>query len=372
MLMAPESNKYQAVIFHDYFAINGGGEKLVQTLAEALDTEIYGGFVTANFQRYGGDNKTNIHSLGARQGFVPLQILSLIYHWRHMPQRPQSRQIIYSGVYAPLAVHQFGDRHNILYCHTPPRFIYDQRQFYLQQLSLPQQWLFHTLSHYFRQHYETAVQQMDIIIANSRHIQQRIQHYLGMKAKVIYPPCDTQAFQFDDSEDYYLSTARLDKLKRIDIIIQAFKQMPDKKLIVCSGGPELPALQRLARDHDNIHFTGWLSHKRLSALINRCLATIYIPKNEDFGISPIESMAAGKPVIGVNEGGLRETLIDEQTGFLMDYENEQQLTQRLVQTVQQLDRQRALQMRRACEQRAQDFSRQKFIDNMQALLRCTQ
>ena len=94
----------------------------------------------------------------------------------------------------------------------------------------------------------------------------------------------------------------------MDLIVKAFKKMPDKRLVVVSGGADMPGIKQIAEESPNIEVLGWISEARLCDLMGRCIATIYIPRDEDFGISPVESMAAGKPVIGVQEGGLLETV----------------------------------------------------------------
>jgi glycosyltransferase involved in cell wall biosynthesis len=145
----------------------------------------------------------------------------------------------------------------------------------------------------------------------------RLKKYLDVESEVLYPPCDTEGFEWMGDGDYFLSTARLEPLKRVDLIVEAFKDMPNKKLIVASGGSQLESLEELADGAKNITFTGWVSDTELRRLVGNCTATIYIPKDEDFGISPVQSLAAGKPVIGVNEGGVVETVRETADGVLI-------------------------------------------------------
>jgi glycosyltransferase involved in cell wall biosynthesis len=111
-------------------------------------------------------------------------------------------------------------------------------------------------------------------------------------------------------------------------------------------------------------FTGLVTEEKLRDLIGNAIATIYLPHNEDFGMSPVESMAAGKPVIGVREGGLMETVVHGKTGMLLSPEINRE---ELIDAVSALTPARALQMRRACEERAQLFSQDLFLDKMRAL-----
>ena len=274
-------------------------------------------------------------------------------------------QVIYSGFYTPLAVHQHRQGRNILYCHTPPRFIYDQRDFYLSQLPPLLRPALKAFIHYLQPRYEQAVAQMDLIVANSNTVRQRIRAYLAQEAVVIYPPCDTRQFVWQGQGDYYLSMARLDPLKRVDWIIRAFLHMPHKRLIVASGGSEWTRLRKLAQGAPHIEFTHWVTAEHLAQLVGRAIATLYIPKAEDLGMSPLESMAAGKPVIGVAEGGLVETIIPERTGLLL----KTPLTlAALCAAIESLTPQRALNMRSACEQQAERFKIEIFLKNITAVL----
>lgn len=224
---------------------------------------------------------------------------------------------------------------------------------------------FKALAAYARRRYEHAIKHIDVIIANSHNVQDRIRKYLGRDAVVIYPPCDTERFLWRGQGDYYLSTARLEPYKRVDRIVESFLCLPDKQLMVASGGSELSRLKQLASGSDNIHFTGWTGEQGLSRLIGNAIATIYLPKDEDFGMSPVELMAAGKPVIGVAEGGLLETVIPEQTGILL---NPEFRVQDITDAVDRLTPERALKMRSACEQQATHFRKQVFIEKKRSTL----
>ena len=268
---------------------------------------------------------------------------------------------IFSGSNAPVAVHHRPDGGNLYYCHTLPRFAYDLFDWYLTSLPAWQRPAFRLLASYVRREYENALTLMDHIIANSENVRNRLNHYLGLDAEVIHPPCDVYGYQWQGQEDFYLSTARLEPYKRVDRIIEAFRSMPDKKLVVASGGSDESRLKRLAQDADNIYFTGWVSEEELKRLVGTAIATIYVAKDEDFGMSPVESMAAGKPVIGNAEGGLLETVIHEETGILLPAYPE---PSDIAEAVRNLTLKRAQDMRHACQERASQLSRERFLDNM--------
>ena len=273
--------------------------------------------------------------------------------------------VLYSGFYAPLAVrHQCAGR-KIYYCHTPPRYAYDCAAGYRDAVPMLWRPIFDAGIRWFRREYEQALAGMDVVIANSGNVQRRLKQYLGVEAQVIYPPIDVARFRWLGAGDYFVSLARLTQPKRVDRIVQAFLRMPEQRLVVVSGGPELENLRRLAAGARNIHFTGWQSEAQLQEWIGNARAALYVPRDEDFGMSPVEAMAAGKPVIGVAEGGLLETIVDGETGILLP----PALTvPDIVQAVRRLEHAPALAMRAACEERAQLFCRENFIEKMAIIL----
>ncbi|MBP8936847.1 MAG: glycosyltransferase [Agrobacterium sp.] len=364
-----ETSEPKIVVFHDYFAIRGGGERLVLTLANRLGTRLVYGYRTPDSfepEMF----PTSSHSLGLpnvlrRAGMRPL---ALAVMFMLAGSREKDRGVrIFSGVAAPFAV--FGCRQNrganIFYCHTPPRFLYDQRDYFISRLpgvakpvAKPLLWL-------FERFYRRAVDRMDVIVANSGNIAGRVRQYLGKNSIVVPPPVDTDRFLWRNQGDYYLSTARLSPLKQVDRIIDAFVKMPHKRLVVASGGEELERLRASAGGAANIELRGWVSDEQLLDLIGNAIATIYLPRDEDFGMSPVESMAAGKPVIGIAEGGLLETVIDGETGILLpkDFSDAQ-----LMSAVEHLTPETALSMRPACEACATRFSRQVFVERMKEVV----
>ncbi len=350
------------LVLHDYFESLEGGGRLSSILARELGGAMGYGFAQKNHLFL--QNLSQQHDLHAFSRIPLWRQWRLAHAFQTRTAFVKNYQtVVYSGFYSPLAV-QHGGRRNILYCHTPPRFIYDQRDFYRQNLPVPLRPLLRQFIQYLQPRYATAVAQMDLIVANSHNIRRRIQHYLGLEAQVVYPPCDINAYRWQPPLNYYLSLGRHDPLKRIDLIIKAFLQMPKKHLVVASGGTETPQLKRLAANAKNIEFVGWLDDAALRQRIGLAIATIYIPQAEDFGMSPVESMAAGKPVIGVADGGLLETIIAQQTGLLLPA---QPCVEDLITAVQTLHKRAAVDMRVACETRAAHFSQAAFLQQMREL-----
>ena len=274
--------------------------------------------------------------------------------------------VIFSGSLSLLA-HKRIDGPKILYCHTPPRLLYDQKDFYFSEMSPFKRPAMKLLISIYQKVYEDAVRDMDIIIANSGNVQKRIKRYLARDSDVVYPPCDTTGFKWLGQENYYLSTARPDILKRVDVIVRAFLKMPDKNLVVISGGSELKRIRKMAETASNITVFGWVDQPQLMQLTGRCIATIYIPRDEDFGMSPVESMSAGKPVIGVAEGGMLETVKDGETGILIKTPGEPD-PEDVINAVTQMTTHAAVEMRNECEARASVFGIEPFIEKMTGIL----
>ena len=355
------------IVLHDYFAAAEGGGKLCLVLAQGLNADLGYGFRKPDHPFFQDQPTTSFqHDLAAYSIFPLWQQLKLSLAFSKQTQFLKNyTHAIYSGFYAPLAVRNHTEGCNILYCHTPPRFIYDQQEFYMRSLPAGLRFALRAFIDYLQPRYEQSIAQMDAVITNSKNTQQRIHRYLNKESIVIYPPCDTAGFVWRGQGNYYLSTARLDPLKRVELIVKAFLQMPDKRLIVASGGDQFQYLRKLAGHASNIEFTGWIDNERLTALVGNAIATIYLPKDEDFGMSPVESMAAGKPVIGVSEGGLLETIIAEETGLLLD----SVLTiDAICNAVNVLNPQRALVMRYACEARAKHFDTAIFLQKMREIM----
>lgn len=351
-------------VLHDFLLLNGGAEKLVDTLATAFDAPLVTAFAT--HPQDWAAAKGRLRLLGTPAGGRAARYLVAAHRFLRLPPALLAHDaIVYSGVIAPLAVHRQRSGRRIHYCHSPPRFAYDLNAFYAAQAGPAGRLGLALLNAWLRPRYAAALRAMDLVIANSENVRNRLRRYLGIDATVVPPPIDTARFRWRGQEDFYLSTARLEDFKRVDVIVEAFRRMPRQRLVVASGGSQEAALRASARGCANIHFTSWLDAPALADLVGRCRATIYLPQDEDFGMSPVESLAAGKPVIGVAEGGLLETLRDNETGVLLPPGAG---TDALAAAVARLDGAAAAAMRPACESRAQDFSVERFVARMRAVL----
>jgi glycosyltransferase involved in cell wall biosynthesis len=160
----------------------------------------------------------------------------------------------------------------------------------------------------------------DLFVANSELVKRRMVRYWGIpeeKIDVVYPPVNTDAYSPDDAEtsDYYLTLSRLDWHKSVDDIVRGFNKL-DEKLIVAGDGPERDRLEQLAGE--NVEFAGYVDESEKKELLAGAKAFVFNGQDEDFGISPVEALAAGTALIGVKEGMTQYQVIDEKNGFTFE------------------------------------------------------
>jgi len=202
---------------------------------------------------------------------------------------------------------------HISYCHSPTRYLWSDSLRYLQELPLiepAKSYLNHVLTR-LRLWDQAAATRVDYFIANSNYIADRIQKYYRRPSVVIYPPVPTKNFSLSsDLGNYYLIVSRLRPYKRVDIAIKAFNALR-LPLYIIGAGEELPRLRKLAKA--NITFLGELSDKDRNFYLSRCRALIH-PQEEDFGITAVEAMASGRPVIAFGQGGACESVLPGVTG----------------------------------------------------------
>jgi glycosyltransferase involved in cell wall biosynthesis len=213
------------------------------------------------------------------------------------------------------------DQLHINYICTPMRYAWHLYHQYIQGANLEKgvkSWLTKSILHYLRVWDAQTANRVDEYVAISSWVAQNVWRAYRRPASVIYPPVDTDAFQLqEEKDDFYVTVSRLVPYKKNDLIISAFNQMPEKKLIVIGDGPDLAKLQASAGK--NIEFLGFQSFDTLRDCLQRARAFVYAAV-EDFGIVPVEAMACGTPVIAYGKGGLLETVIDGMTGLF--YQNQ--------------------------------------------------
>ncbi len=201
------------------------------------------------------------------------------------------------------------DQLHISYVHSPMRYAWDLQHQYLKETGLSKglkglivKWLVHKIRIW---DYRTA-HGVDHMVANSQFIARRIKKVYGRDADVIYPPVHVERFALNThKEDFYITASRLVPYKRVDLIVEAFRRMPDKKLIVIGDGPEMKKVIRHASE--NISVLGYQPDDVLQDLMGRAKAFVFAAE-EDFGIVVVEAQACGTPIIAYGRGGALETV----------------------------------------------------------------
>jgi glycosyltransferase involved in cell wall biosynthesis len=204
-------------------------------------------------------------------------------------------------------------------------------------------------------------------VAISRHVAERIERYYGRPAEVIHPPVDVQRFQLTEGGEgeFYLVVSALVPYKRIDLAVQAANRL-GRRLLVVGTGPEERRLRALAGPH--VEFPGRLSDPEVAELYRRCRGVLF-PGREDFGIVPLEAMAAGRPVVAFAGGGVLETVVppggsDPPTGLLFDA----QTVDALVDAMRRLETGAIAFDPKTLRARAEEFDRPRFRDRIASFL----
>jgi glycosyltransferase involved in cell wall biosynthesis len=207
------------------------------------------------------------------------------------------------------------DQLHICMCYSPIRYAWDMTHTYLKESGLStgiRGWLAKLILHRMRiWDYRTA-NGVDEFIAISNHVAKRIRKVYGRESTVIYPPVDVGTFDLNaKKEDFYLTASRMVPYKKIDLIVDTFSKLPEKKLVVIGDGPDFDKVRQDAGP--NITFLGFQPTDVLKDHMQRARAFVFAAE-EDFGIMPLEAQSCGTPVIAFGKGGALETVVDGVTG----------------------------------------------------------
>ncbi|MBP9828264.1 glycosyltransferase [Patescibacteria group bacterium] len=222
---------------------------------------------------------------------------------------------------------------SICYCHTPTRYLWSDTHSYVSELRLPN--FIKALLPLFLSRLRSwdwhAAQRVDFFVANSKNVERRIKKYYQKNSTVIYPPVETHKFQIQTGEKAYLLIGgRLVSYKRFDLAIQAANKLKIP-LKIFGTGPMEAELKKMSGP--TVEFLGRVSDSERTKLYENAIAFLH-PHEEDFGITAVESMAAGRPVIAFRSGGALETVVENKTGIFFNDQNADALAQ-AIETLQQ-------------------------------------
>jgi len=358
------------IILHDTFLYKWGWERLILMMAKALNADLASGF----FSKWSFDLRKewfkwkmiSVSSEVFKKWFRHLKLKwSFLFNTKFLTEY---NTVIFSWDSISAVRNCNKNTKKIYYCHTPPRYLYDLRESYLEKVPFILRPAFNILSYFFKKMYESDISKMDLILTNSENTKKRIKDFLWLDSVVLYPPVNLDEFKFINQWDYYLSFARLSDAKRVDKVVEAFTLMSDKKLVVIywENDPSREKIFNIAKWFTNIEFITLPWNIGFTDYVWKSIATIYVPVDEDFWMSPVESMSAWKPVLWVNEWGLKETILNKKTWFLI---KPWAFIEDIVSWVKFLTPEVSLAMKNDCINRANDFSLEEFEKQLKNLIK---
>lgn len=254
------------------------------------------------------------------------------------------------------------DQLHVSYVHSPIRYAWDLQHQYLRESGLDRGlkgWIAKWLLHKIRLWDLRTANGVDQFVANSRFIARRIWKVYRREAEVICPPVDVSSFGLRETkEDFYLTASRMVPYKRIDLIVEAFSKMPEKRLVVIGDGPDMEKIR--AKAGANVQLLGYQPFEVLRDYMQRAKAFVFSAE-EDFGIAPVEAQACGTPVIAYGKGGALETIrgaetSDSPTGIFFA----EQSASSLMEAVAEFERKISLFIPSTCRENALRFSTEEF------------
>lgn len=301
-------------IVADWFITYAGSEKVVAEFLDVFpEAELYS---VVDF--LSSENKSHFKNKNITTTFIQNFPFARKKYQSYLPFMPlaieqldvSKHDVILSSSHAVAKGVLTGpDQLHISYIHSPIRYAWDLQHQYLRESNLHKgfkgllaKWILHNIRIWDCR----TSNGVDHFIANSKFIARRIKKVYGRNADVIYPPVDVERFTLNENkEQYYFTASRLVPYKRIDLIVEAFSHMKDKKLVVIGDGPEMNKIE--AKATSNIEILGYQSNSVMVDYMRNARAFVFAAE-EDFGITPVEAQSCGTPVIAYGKGGALETI----------------------------------------------------------------
>lgn len=353
----------KVAIVQEWLVTVGGSDKVVKAILDVFpDADIYTLVAKKEVCDELGIPWEKVHT-----SFIQKMPLGTKKHRAYLPLFPFAIEqfdlrgydvVISSSHCVAKGVLTKADQLHICYCHSPIRYCWDMYNEYLEESHLDKgfkSWLVRLMLHPIRQFDAIAGSRVDYYISNSDYVGQRIRKTYRRKATTIHPNIDISNFELcNNKQEYYLASSRLVAYKKIDTIIEAFNQMPDKKLVVIGGGPNLEAYRKLA--NDNVTVMGYQPFDVLKDKMQHAKAFVFAA-DEDFGMIPIEAQSCGTPVIAYGHGGSLETVNGGKTGLFFN----EQTPEAIVEAVNKFESMGSQPFAPAdCRQWAEGFSEERF------------
>ncbi len=322
--MVQEFQELRVAVIHDWLVTDAGAERVLTRMLHLFpQADIYS---TVNFL----SEKHRYLTAGHKVFTSFIQKLPAAHkHYRqYLPLMPLAVEqfdlsgydvVISSSHAVAKGVITGPDQLHVCMCYSPIRYAWDLQHQYLRESGLehgPRGAAARALLHYLRLWDVRTAAGVDLFISISDFIARRVQKTYRRPSLVLYPPVDTDAFTpGQERGDYYLTASRMVPYKRIDLIVEAFARMPDRRLVVIGDGPEMDKIRALATP--NVSLLGYQTFEVMRDHMRRARAFVFAAE-EDFGIAPIEAQACGTPVIAFGRGGALETIQDGVSGLFFD------------------------------------------------------
>lgn len=360
-------------IFHNYMDNIGGAEIVALSLARELSADLYTTNIDADkiIKMGYSDVLNRIYSIGKIPKQAPFRQQLAFWKFRHLDLTSRYDFFIIAGDWAMSAA--VNHHPNIWYVHSPLNELWAFTDFIKEKvLSLwkkPIYDLWVKFNRYLSLKYSKSV---DNWACNSKNTKQRILDFYQQEASIIYPPINTNC-ESQGGGDYWLSVNRLITHKRLDLQMEAFAKLPQEKLIMVASYEQGVAQFEKYKKYiesikpSNVIIKHWVDATELEDLYVNCKGFITTASNEDFGMTVVEAMAHGKPVIAPNEGGYPESVIDQVNGRLIDEIN----SDKLAEAIKLIDgnlKDNPLFYKEANIKRAQTFGTSEFIVKIKAII----
>jgi len=319
----------RVAIVHDWLVVDGGAEKVLRAILDIYPNADIFSLVDFLNDR---DRSAILDGKSVKTSFLQKLPFAKKHFRNYLPLFPKAIEsfdlsaydiIISSSWAVAKGVKKSNNQVHISYCYTPIRYAWDLYDEYTSNLKQPKKFLVQKTLKYIRRWDIETLDRVDYFIADSRFVQDRIKRIYNRDSIVIYPPVDIDSFKLHrDKKDFYLTASRLVPYKKTRLIVEAFNLMPNKKLIVIGDGEEYNYIKSIAKS--NIEVLGYQDREKMISYMQQAKAFIYAAI-EDFGIVPIEAMACGTPVIALDDGGTKETVIDKVTGVHFAYQTKESI-----------------------------------------------
>lgn len=351
------------VLLCDSLVGYGGATSVVIEIATRINIDIIAGIVDYSWLKQfpiKGNVKSLSHITSPKQRslsyFFELP-LRFLYTAEIQQLKKEYNQFLYIGTFSFLSAQRNED--NVWFCFSPNRILYDLKEWKLTHSSFNRRLIFNLHNTFLHTpDKRIAKENIQTILTQSHIVNQRIQTYYGRTAEVLFSPIDISKYTYTKIGEYYLAVSRLMPEKRMDLIAKAFLHTPNTLLLV-GNGPEKKHIETIIKGAKNITLKTTVDNSELISLYANCKAVIYMPKDEDYGLVPLEAMASGKICIAADEGGCKETILPNKTGYLIhpDEASIQKTTQRLTQTKLQT-------MKKFCLANAKNYDITVFLNKL--------